>query len=130
MVMPTPTAGPLMAAMTGFLHSKSRSVRIPPPSRCSDPAAVPVLGVVLLPTAVEGTPSPAEIGPGAVAAAGAGEDDCSYLVVGICIVENLQQLLEHGRIEGVEAVRSVQRDGEDTISNLCRDGLVGHWISR
>ena len=33
-VMPTPTAGPLMAAITGFFDSKMRSVTRPPPSRC------------------------------------------------------------------------------------------------
>src|SRR5438876_3637685 len=34
-VMPKPTAGPLMAAITGFFISKMRSVTSPPPSRCS-----------------------------------------------------------------------------------------------
>ena len=34
-VTPTPTAAPLMAAITGFLHSKMRSDPSPPPSRCS-----------------------------------------------------------------------------------------------
>ena len=34
-VAPKPTAGPLMAAMTGFFMSKSRNVTSPPPSRCS-----------------------------------------------------------------------------------------------
>jgi hypothetical protein len=33
MVTPTPTAGPLMAAITGFFDSKMRSVTSPPPSR-------------------------------------------------------------------------------------------------
>jgi hypothetical protein len=32
-VMPKPTAGPLMAAITGFFRSKIRSVTRPPPSR-------------------------------------------------------------------------------------------------
>ena len=32
-VIPKPTAGPLMAAITGFVMSKMRSVTIPPPSR-------------------------------------------------------------------------------------------------
>jgi hypothetical protein len=32
-VMPNPTAGPLMAAITGFIMSNSRSVTSPPPSR-------------------------------------------------------------------------------------------------
>jgi len=33
MVAPKPTAGPLMAAMTGFLEAKMRNVTKPPPSR-------------------------------------------------------------------------------------------------
>ena len=35
-VTPTPTAGPLIAAMTGFLDSKMRNVSMPPPSRTTD----------------------------------------------------------------------------------------------
>ena len=35
MVTPTPTAGPLTAAMTGFFDSKMRSETRPPPSRWS-----------------------------------------------------------------------------------------------
>ena len=39
-VMPTPTAGPLIAAITGFTHWNSRSEMRPPPSRgTSSPAA-------------------------------------------------------------------------------------------
>ena len=34
-VMPTPTAGPLIAAITGFFDSKMRKATCPPPSRCS-----------------------------------------------------------------------------------------------
>ncbi len=35
MVMPMPTAGPLMAAITGLVHWKMRRVRRPPSSRCA-----------------------------------------------------------------------------------------------
>ncbi len=35
MVMPKPTAGPLMAAISGFFMSKIRKVTRPPPSSCS-----------------------------------------------------------------------------------------------
>ena len=41
MVTPKPTAGPLMAAITGFFRSKMRSVTRPPPSRCSPVGASP-----------------------------------------------------------------------------------------
>src|SRR5437660_1879193 len=34
-VMPKPTAGPLIAALTGVFMSKIRTVTVPPPSRCS-----------------------------------------------------------------------------------------------
>ena len=37
MVTPTPTAGPLQAAITGFRLSKMRKVRRPPPSRTTSP---------------------------------------------------------------------------------------------
>jgi hypothetical protein len=34
-VIPKPTAGPLIAAITGFFMSKMRRVTVPTPSRCS-----------------------------------------------------------------------------------------------
>ena len=34
-VVPMPTDGPLIAPITGFRHSKMRSVTSPPPSRCA-----------------------------------------------------------------------------------------------
>ncbi len=41
MVMPTPTAGPFMAAITGFFISKILKVTRPPPSRCSSRVFLP-----------------------------------------------------------------------------------------
>jgi hypothetical protein len=38
-VAPTPTAGPLMAAITGFVHSNTRSTKRPPPSRGTSSSA-------------------------------------------------------------------------------------------
>ena len=38
-VIPTPTAGPLMAAITGLVESKRRRVNWPPPSRGTSPSA-------------------------------------------------------------------------------------------
>jgi hypothetical protein len=38
-VMPTPTAGPLIAAITGLVRSKMRSETCPPPSRGISSAA-------------------------------------------------------------------------------------------
>src|SRR5207253_10457025 len=38
-VMPKPTAGPLIAAITGFFMSKILRVTVPPPSRCSSAVA-------------------------------------------------------------------------------------------
>src|SRR5205807_997780 len=45
MVAPTPTAGPLIAAITGLVHSNTRSVNWPPPSRGTDPAVGGWLGL-------------------------------------------------------------------------------------
>ena len=39
MLAPTPTAGPLTAAITGFRHANSRNATSPPMSRCAAPAA-------------------------------------------------------------------------------------------
>jgi hypothetical protein len=38
-VSPTPTAGPLIAAITGLVQSNRRSVKVPPPSRGTAPSA-------------------------------------------------------------------------------------------
>ena len=62
MVMPTPTAGPLIAAITGFFDSKMRSVSRPPPSRCvSIVSGFAPVGVV------EGAAPAREVGAGAEA---------------------------------------------------------------
>ena len=91
-VMPTPTAGPLIAAITGLCDSKMRSVTCPPPSRGTRRRrrgrarrASKVLAAA------------AEVGAGAEAAARAGDDDRAHVVVGVGAVEGLDQLARHRR---------------------------------
>ena len=43
MVTPMPTAEPFMAAITGLVHSKIRSVRRPPPSRGTERTSRPLV---------------------------------------------------------------------------------------
>ena len=89
-VTPTPTAGPLIAAITGFGSSKIRS----------DDAAAAVAVAPCVPRsacalALESNVSPplAEVGAGAEAAARAGHDDHAHVVVGVGVVEGLDQLV-------------------------------------
>ncbi len=98
-VTPTPTAAPLIAAITGFLHSKMRSVTRPPPSRCSLAASSAAV--------VEGAAAAAEIGARAEGAPGARHDHDADLVVPVDLVEDLEQLAEHL----LRAARSCGRDG-------------------
>ena len=85
-VAPKPTAGPLMAAITGFFISKMRSETRPPPSRWSS-------GRSLRPgPPVEGRAPAAQVGAGAEGAARAGDDHRPHAVVGVGLVERLDQL--------------------------------------
>ena len=121
MVMPTPTAGPLIAAMTGFFDSKMRSDTSPPPSRC-----VSIVSALTLRGAVEGLAAAAQVGAGTEATPGAGDDDRAHRVVGVGLIEGVDQLDAHLRGEGVELVRAVQRDGEDAVGDLVLDRFVAH----
>ena len=110
-VMPTPTAGPLIAAITGLVLRKMRSVRMPPPSRgTSSPlsSAISPRACALAP--VEGLAAALEVGARAEAAALAGHDHDAHVVVGVGEVERLHQLLVHRRGVGVQPLGPVERD--------------------
>ena len=130
MVTPMPTAGPFIAAITGFRHLKMRSVTRPPPSRTCVAVVDRAVGQPLhrpAPrVAVERVGAGGEVGAGAEAAAGAGDDDGAHIVVLVGRVEGVDQLLLHRAVEGVELVGPVQRDGEDLIVDLVLDGLIRH----
>ena len=91
--MPTPTADPLIAPMTGLVQSKMRRTSTPPPSRGARGVGRPVApGLV-----VERVAARAEVGPGAVDPPGTGHDHRPHGVVGVGPVEGDEQLLEHRR---------------------------------
>ena len=120
MVMPKPTAGPLMAAMTGFFISKMR--------KRHQPAAVAVvLGALRAPGAARERPAAApEVRARAEGAAGAGDDHRPHVVVAIGLVEGRHQLADRGRVDGVEPVRPVQRERRDAVRDVVQECLERH----
>ena len=111
MVMPTPTAGPLQAAMVGFSEiveaqrEQAAAVAMAVEAGIDRPA---ILGI-------EGVGAARQVGAGAEAAARAGEDHGAHVVVAVGAVHRVEQLRQHLAGEGVELVRPVQRDGEDAV---------------
>ena len=86
-VAPIPTAGPLIAAITGLVHSKIRSVSRPPLSRGDSglrPRGSRLVNVSL---------AALEVGAGAEPAAGAGDDHRAHLVVGVSPFERRMELV-------------------------------------
>ena len=86
-VAPTPTAGPLIAAITGLVHSNTRSMKRPPPSRGTRRRSLALPRPV-----IERLAAARQVGAGAEPAAGAGDDHHPDLVVGVGAVERLDQL--------------------------------------
>ena len=85
MVMPTPTAGPLIAAITGLVDAKIRSVTCPPPSRdLGAPACRSRQSNVL--------PPPPRSAPAQKPLPVAGHDHRADVVVGVGAVERLDEL--------------------------------------
>ena len=82
MVAPMPTAAPLMAAITGLVRSKIRSVSRPPLSRGNESGSSCSRLVNVSPAALE-------VGAGAEGAAGTGHDHRPHLVVRVGPVERL-----------------------------------------
>src|SRR5207248_4364646 len=78
--------------------------------------------------AVKGIGAGGEVRTGAKAAARAGDDDGSDIVVLVGGIEGVDQFLLHGAVEGVELVGPVQRDGEDIFGDLVFDRLIRHWV--
>ena len=57
-----------------------------------------------------------EVAAGAERLALAGEDDGADVVVGVRVVERVEQLVDHLRPDRVAALRVVQRDGEHAVA--------------
>ena len=106
MVTPTPTAGPLQAAMVGFSRiveaerEQAAAVAMAVEAGIDRPA---ILGI-------EGVGAARQIGAGAEAAARAGEHHGAHVVVAVGAVHRVEQLRQHLAGEGVELVRPVERD--------------------
>ena len=64
------------------------------------------------------------IGAGAEGAACAGDDDRPHLVHAVDGVEDVDQLAAHRRVEGIELVWAVQRDGHHDVVELGQQRLV------
>ena len=76
----------------------------------------------------EGLRPPTEIGPGAERPTGPGDHDRTDRVVGVGLVERLEQLAEHGPVEGVQAVRPVEGDRRHPVGDRVGQCL-GHGRS-
>ena len=117
-VMPTPTAGPLIAAITGLTHSKMRSDTMPPPSR-----GTPAVGLHVAAALGERVAAGRQVGAGAEPAARTGDDHGADVVVGIGAIEGVDHLAHHRVGERVELVRPVQRDawrrGQRPRTEIC-----------
>ena len=121
-VTPTPTAAPLIAAMTGLVQSKIRSDTRPPPSRVT-PGTV---GRLVAAAAGERVAAGRQVGAGAEAAPGAGDDDDPHVVVGVDPVERVDHLVHHRARERVELLGPVEGDRGDALVDLVDDLRVLH----
>ena len=126
-VMPTPTAGPLIAPITGLVHDEE-------PQR-HEAALVAVAAVGLLHDAggggtgaavVERGVAPAEVGAGTERPTAPGNHHRPHLGIGVDLVERRAQLPLHGDREGVEPVRAVERDGGHAVGHVVGDLPVRH----
>ena len=84
-VTPTPTAGPLIAAMIGFFELEDAQ-------RHAAAAVAMLVERAARAAVVERAAAAAEVGAGAERAPGAGDDDRAHRVVGIGAVEGVDQL--------------------------------------
>jgi hypothetical protein len=121
MVTPMPTAAPFEDAQGHLAAAVARIGVAVIDLAVGEPLHRTALGV-----AVEGVGAGRQIGPGAEAAAGAGDDDGADVVVAVGLIEGVDQFLLHGGVEGIEVFRPVQRDGEDLVLDLVGDCFVGH----
>src|SRR6185312_11940671 len=77
---------------------------------------------------IEGVGAAGEIGTGAEAAAGTGEDHGADVVVAVGAVHRIEQFRQHLAGEGVQLVRPVQRDRQDAVLRRILDLLVLHGL--
>ena len=131
-VAPTPTAGPLIAPITGLVEAKIAQRELPAVvARHVAVGRRQQRGLGGARAVVEGLAAGGEIGAGAVAATGAGHDDRAHVVVGVGLVEGLDQLAAHRRRPRVQPLGAVERDREDALVETSVDDLLeGHGLRR
>ncbi len=118
-VTPTPTAGPLIAAMTGFFDSKMRKRE-----HASAVADDRLRTRRVTAASVRERLAPTgEIGSRTEAPSASGDDHDAHVVVGIGPVERGDHLVHHPGRERVQLVRTIEGDRRDLILDLVRDLL-------
>ncbi len=75
---------------------------------------------------VEGSSPATEVGAGTEGATRAGDDHHPYVVVGIRLIERLDQLAHHAGGEGVEPLRTMEREPQNAVAHLVADGFEAH----
>ncbi len=114
-VTPTPTAAPLIAPITGLVHSKIRSVTRPPPSR-GTPTGVATSD----PPLANVSPPPDRSAPAQIRASRPGHDHGPDIVVGVGEIERRDHLAHHRAGERVQLLGTVQRDRRDPVADVVR----------
>ena len=84
------------------------------------------LGLILTLVTVEGITALLQIRTGTERTAGTGHDHDTHRIIGIGCVKGRNQITTHLAVEGVHAVRTVQRQREDTVLHLVVEGFVSH----
>ena len=121
MVMPTPTAGPLIAAIEGFRQLKIASTNRPPPGLGLANTPAPWLA-----RGIEARRTAGDVGAGAEGAAGAGDDDGADIVVGVGALKGVGDFGAHLAGIGVELFRAVEGDDQAGTVEVAGDVLVVH----
>jgi hypothetical protein len=78
---------------------------------------------------VEGVGAPGQIGTSAEAAARTREYDSAHIVVAVGAIHGIEQFRQHPAGEGIQLVRTIQRDSEDAVLGFVLDLLVVHSAS-
>ena len=113
-VTPTPTAAPLIAPMTGLVHSKIRSDTMPPPSR-----GTPTDVWTSLPPLLNVSPPPDRSAPAQKARPAPGDDHGAHVVVGVDPRSNAaitSYIIT--RVNAFSLSGRLQRDGRDMVAQV------------
>src|SRR5947209_5593433 len=76
--------------------------------------------------AIEGAPAARKVSAGAERPARSGHDDRPCRIVSIGLIERVDQIVDHLRVERIELAGAIDRDGEDVFREIGEDCFVGH----